>query len=115
MGIYPFEICEITSLIANLLRAQGRNELIQQYVLQPFSLQVLRPERTLAEKVLVLARASWHPQPIEQLQAKIRHTYDRYQLLQRPELQTFVASEAFFQTLQDVQTDDAKNSEFQGN
>lgn len=35
-------------------------------------------------------------------------------LLQIPELQKFIASEDFFQTLRAVQVDDAKNKEFQG-
>ena len=61
-----------------------------------------------------LARASYNKEPIEQLQLKIRHTYDLYHLLQMPEIQAFVASPEFFETLRAVQMDDAKNSEFQG-
>lgn len=111
---HPFEEREISSLITQLLQAQGRQELIEAYDLQPFSLQVLKPTRTLAEKVLALTRASYHPQSVAQLQAKIRHTYDLYQLLQMPEIQAFVAGDEFFSTLRDVQAEDAKNSEFQG-
>ncbi|MGE4234549.1 MAG: nucleotidyl transferase AbiEii/AbiGii toxin family protein [Bacteriovoracia bacterium] len=111
---YPCEIVEIESLIATYLKQSGREDLIQNFDLGSFKIQVLRPERTLAEKVLALARASYDPEPVLQLQNKIRHAYDLYQLLQHEDLQTFVSGEEFLKTLQQVQADDAKNSEFQG-
>lgn len=111
---FPHQDMLLESLITAHLRQLGREDLIARFELQPFSLQVLRPERTLAEKVLALARASWHVDPIAQLREKVRHTYDLYHLLQQPELQAFAASEAFFETLRQVQADDAKNNEFQG-
>ncbi|HEY9839832.1 MAG: nucleotidyl transferase AbiEii/AbiGii toxin family protein [Candidatus Sericytochromatia bacterium] len=111
---FPHQEVQLESLITTHLRQLGHHEAIQQFELEPFSLQVLRPERTLAEKVLALARASYHAQPLEQLQDKIRHTYDLYFLLQQPDLQAFVASKDFFGTLRLVQVDDARNSEFQG-
>lgn len=111
---YPFELREITSFIAQLLQRQGRIDVLNEYALEPFSIQVLKPIRTLAEKILALARASHHPDPIRQLQEKIRHTYDLYYLLQQPELRAFVESEAFFSMLESVQAEDANNKEFQG-
>ena len=110
----PFQEVEIQSLIAGYLRKLGREDLAQEYDLQPFTLQVLKPTRTLAEKVLALARASYAQDAFAQLREKIRHTYDLYFLLQQPELQAFVAGAEFFETLRQVQADDAKNSEFQG-
>lgn len=103
----PFSEVVLQSFIGEFLSAQGREDIMTQYGLEPFQLQVLAPSRTLAEKVLALARASSHPQPLEQLQDKIRHVYDLYCLLQRPEIQDFVTGEAFFETLRDVQADDA--------
>ncbi|PKL78145.1 MAG: hypothetical protein CVV27_03870 [Candidatus Melainabacteria bacterium HGW-Melainabacteria-1] len=111
---FPHQEVQIESLITTHLRQLGQHAAIQQFELEPFPLQVLRPERTLAEKVLALARASYHAQPLEQLRDKIRHTYDLYFLLQQPDLQAFVASEDFLGTLRLVQADDARNSEFQG-
>lgn len=111
---YPFELHSINSMIGEFLLERGRQDIIEQYELHPFMLQVLRPERTLAEKVLALARASYAPEPLAQLREKIRHAYDIYCLLQLPEMQAFVTGDEFFQTLRLVQTDDAKNSEFQG-
>lgn len=105
----------IESFIGEYLRGQNRPELIEQFDLQPFTLQVLKPTRTLTEKVLALARAARDEKdPIKQLQDKIRHTYDLYCLLQNPELQAFVMGTEFFPMLRAVQADDAKNKEFQG-
>ena len=105
----------LESFIAAYLRELGREDVIAQYDLQPFSLQVLKPTRTLVEKVLALARTSRdETNPLKQLQDKIRHTYDLYSLLQQPELQAFVAGDEFFPMLSAVQADDAKNKEFQG-
>lgn len=111
---YPFETREISSMVGQLLQTQNRQDMITQYELQPFAIQVLKPTRTLAEKVLALVRASYHPQQFEQLQSKIRHTYDLYCLLKLPEIRAFVVGADFFPTLRLVQADDAKNSEFQG-
>lgn len=112
---HPFTLYPIQSMIGQLLESQSRQDVIEAYDLQPFTLQVLEPTRTLAEKVLALARASRDKQsPLRQLQNKIRHTYDLYCLLNLAEIQDFVASTDFFETLRAVQADDAKNSEFQG-
>lgn len=111
---FPFQEVAIESLIAGHLRQLGREDLVLQYDLQPFTLQVLKPTRTLAEKVLAMARASYDKDAQAQLREKIRHTYDLYWLLQQPELQAFVAGAEFFPTLRLVQADDAKNKEFQG-
>lgn len=111
---YPFKSHAISSMIGQFLEAQGRQDVIDAYDLQPFTLQVLEPTRTLTEKVLALARASYAKDALAQLREKIRHTYDLYCLLQLPEMQAFVAGPDFFSTLRAVQADDAKNSEFQG-
>ncbi|MBF2052132.1 MAG: nucleotidyl transferase AbiEii/AbiGii toxin family protein [Candidatus Sericytochromatia bacterium] len=111
---YPFENLPIHSLIGGFLSQQGRTDILQAYDLAPFTLQVLHPTRTLAEKILALARAAYHPQPVLQLGFKIRHIYDIFCLMQQAELQDFVASSAFFDTLRAVQADDAQNTEFQG-
>lgn len=111
---FPYEEISLESLIASHLRKIGRDDLIIKFELAPFKLQVLKPTRTLTEKILALARASYHPEPLAQLQEKIRHIYDLYVLLQQPEIQTFVSGADFFPTLRAVQADDAKNSEFQG-
>ena len=68
----------------------------------------------LAEKVLALVRAGYATDPLGELRAKIRHVYDLHLLLQRPDLQAFLESTAFTDLLVQVQADDARNQEFQG-
>lgn len=111
---FPYTVISLESLITSYLQRLGRDDLIAQFELEAFPLQVLKPTRTLSEKVLALARASYHPERLIQLQDKIRHTYDVYFLMQQEEMQAFVAGSDFFPTLHAVQADDAKNSEFQG-
>lgn len=115
---YPFEERQITSFIGEFLLGQGRQDLLAEYGLEPFSLQVLSPKRTIAEKTLALARASYisdiHADPVETLRTRVRHLYDIFFLLQDADIASFVASEAFFQTLSSVKEDDSNHHEFQG-
>lgn len=115
---YPFEERQITSFIGEFLSGQGRQDLLAEYGLEPFSLQVLSPKRTIAEKTLALARASYtsdiHTDPVETLRTRVRHLYDIFFLLQDSGIASFVASEAFFQTLSSVKEDDSNHHEFQG-
>lgn len=111
---FPFQDVEINSMLGHFLKSLGREDVIQTFSLQPFKVQVLHPERTLGEKVLALARASYHSDPTAQLQNKIRHTYDLHVLMIDTQLQAFVASDRFFDTLQQVQKDDADSREFHG-
>lgn len=111
---YPYKNTPIQSFIAAFFLAQNQEELVQVYQLEPVSIQVLEPERTFGEKVLALARASYHQEPTVQLQSKIRHAYDLHILMENANLQNFVDSALFFETLKQVQTDDATSREFQG-
>jgi hypothetical protein len=88
--------------------------MIRQYGLQPFEINVVSLQRTFTEKVLALVRASYYVDPITDLQKKIRHIYDLHALLKQSEISTFMQGPAFFQSIQAVQLDDARSSEFQG-
>lgn len=111
---HPFQTETLQSMIGTYLKEQGRVDLVQQYELEPFSLQVLSPKRTFGEKVLAVIRASYHKTPIKQLQLKVRHFYDLHQMMKSPQLQGFIESDELFQILRAVQADDARNHEFQG-
>jgi hypothetical protein len=63
---------------------------------------------------MAVIRASYHLDPLAQLKEKIRHLYDLHQALQRPDMQAWLASDELFPLLDAARTDDAKNSEFQG-
>ena len=72
-----------------------RQALIAEYELNSFTVNALRPEQTLCEKIMSLVRFSYSEHPLQDLKLKIRHTYDLHKLLSDPEIQAFFQSEAF--------------------
>jgi predicted nucleotidyltransferase component of viral defense system len=112
---YPSQWQPVQSYIGQMLTRQGQQELEASYGLQPFEVLTLSLERTLVEKVLALVRAGYAPDPIAELQAKVRHVYDLHQLLQQPALQKFLNGDDFTHLVAEVRADDARNQEFQGN
>ena len=72
----PYTSMPICSLIAEYLDMIGRHDLVQGFRLIPFDINVLNIERTVAEKIMGLVRASLEENAEEQLKAKIRHIYD---------------------------------------
>jgi len=111
---HPSQWRPVQSYAGQFLTQRGERELVAQHGLAPFEVLVLALERTLVEKILALVRAGYAPDPLAELQAKIRHAYDLHQLLQQPALQDFMASPAFETLLAEVRADDARNQEFQG-
>lgn len=111
---HPNQLMEIEPYITTFLKSVNQEAFIKKYELESFQIRVLGLERTLAEKILALIRASHSEKPIEQLRNKIRHIYDIYMILQNKEMRAFLESRDFFTLLTSVQEDDAKNSEFQG-
>lgn len=111
---HPYTKMPIRSFVHDFLFNQGHGEMIAEYGLSPFLIQVLQPERTLGEKVMALARASYHATPLVQLQNKIRHAYDLHILMTTPQIQAFMGSDNFFITLSQVKQDDADSREFKG-
>ncbi len=65
-------------------------------------------------KFLALVRAGYAPDPLAELQAKIRHAYDLHQLLQQAELRDFLGSAGFAELLAEARADHARNQEFKG-
>lgn len=111
---HPNQLMEIEPYITTFLKSINQEEFIKKHELEPFQIRVLGLDRTLGEKILALIRASHSEKPLEQLKNKIRHVYDIYMILQNEEMKTFLESQDFFTLLTAVQSDDAKNSEFQG-
>lgn len=105
----PFTTRTMNSMIGEMLLTNGQNKLAGQYGLLPFEVRVLEPTRTLCEKIMSLVRFSYGENPIEDLQQKIRHTYDLHQLLQQEEFNRFFLSPAFDEMLLKVARDDVKS------
>lgn len=92
---YPFAKCTIESFLTDFLEMTGNGQLITEYDMQPFSVNVLDKRRTLAEKLVSLLRCSLAEQYIPQLEAKIRHFYDLYHLLNDGDCYSYLHSTSF--------------------
>ncbi|SMB81060.1 Domain of unknown function DUF1814 [Hymenobacter roseosalivarius DSM 11622] len=111
---HPSQWRPVQFYAGQFLTQRGEHELVAQHGLAPFEVLVLALERTLVEKILAFVRAGYAPDSLGELQAKIRHAYDLYQLFQQPALQAFLAGPEFDALLAEARADDARNQEFQG-
>lgn len=111
---YPSHRRPVQSYIGQALAVTGQTAAAAAFGLASFEVLTLALERTLVEKILALVRAGYAPDPLAELQAKVRHAYDLHQLLHQPALQVFLASEDFVALLAEACADDARNQEFQG-
>jgi len=91
----PFESRELQTLIAEVLAEKGETDLIAQYALEGFSVNVLSVRRTLVEKMLGVIKDSYNEDPVAKLSDRIRHLYDICLILKHDEYRGFVASEDF--------------------
>lgn len=92
---YPFQRRTLSSFLFDFLQAFGNSDLIEEYGMQPFSVNVLDRRRTLTEKLVSLIRCSLADLYMPQLTAKIRHFYDLHHLLQDEECRNYLYSETF--------------------
>lgn len=107
LGHYePFHEQTIKSFIYDMMRNTNQNELIAQYRLEPFTVQVLDLKRTVCEKILSLVRFSYSENPIADLKLKIRHLYDLHRILGVEKVKTFINSTDFELMINRVGQDD---------
>lgn len=104
----PFSEMQVSSYIYEMMKAKGQDELIKQYTMAPFTIQVLSKLRTLCEKIMSLVRFSRSEEPIYDLRNKIRHVYDIHQMLKDEEILQFFESSDFDDMLIKVGNDDMK-------
>jgi len=102
----PYTTKAVSSFICEMMVKTGQQAMAEEYGLQPFEVKVLEPKRTLCEKIMSLVRFSYTEEPLKDLQAKIRHTYDLHQLLKDKDLVDFFNSSAFDKMLLKVANDD---------
>ena len=89
-----------------MMKELGQRELIDEYEMNPFEVNVLSPKRTICEKIMSLVRFSYSEKPIEDLNNKIRHIYDIHILLKDKYINNFFNSVDFDKMLQKVGNDD---------
>lgn len=102
----PFTNMEISSYIYDMMKFKGPDELIEQYSMAPFFIQVLDKRRTFCEKIMSLVRFSRSDEAIYDLRNKIRHVYDIHQMLKDEEIQQFFESSRIDNMLIKVGNDD---------
>ena len=109
----PFELMELQTIIAEVLRTLGKEELIESYGLEGFSINVLSVKRTLVEKILRAIKDSYADDPEDRLADKIRHLYDICLILRDEDLRGFVEGEDF-RSLCEICIEAEKNGIFDG-
>ena len=92
---YPYLQQEIISFIAEFLLMTNRQEGIEEYGLQAFSLNILDKRRTMIEKLVSLIRFSFSENTTQAISSKIRHFYDLYYLTQDIECAEYIQSTHF--------------------
>ncbi|MCH8569418.1 MAG: nucleotidyl transferase AbiEii/AbiGii toxin family protein [Balneolales bacterium] len=96
----------VDTFIRKMIMGTAQQKMIEEYGLEPFTVNVLHLNRTLCEKIMSLVRFSFTEQPIANLKAKIRHTYDLHKLLGQEDVKVFFNSEAFDELINKVGADD---------
>ncbi|KAA6325704.1 hypothetical protein EZS27_025112 [termite gut metagenome] len=99
---YPYIKYEITSFVADYLTAINRNDLIEQYDLKPFSINILDKRRTIVEKLVSLIRFSFEDDGQKAIASKIRHFYDLYYLANDEECAKYIQSADFQKDLSEL-------------
>jgi predicted nucleotidyltransferase component of viral defense system len=92
---FPYQQCTIGSFIYDFLKKTNNSKYIEQYVLHPFTINVLKKEQTLLEKIVSLIRFSFAEETIQNISTKIRHFYDLYYLKNDSECNEFINSTDF--------------------
>ncbi|MDE6637630.1 MAG: nucleotidyl transferase AbiEii/AbiGii toxin family protein [Muribaculaceae bacterium] len=92
---YPYEKRRLVSFIYDFLTVNNSEDIIDEYDLHPFEINVLDRRRTLTEKIVSLFRASLGEDYEPNLKAKIRHFYDLHFLWEDAECKNYLTDSAF--------------------
>lgn len=100
-----FEKRHINSLCAGVLEELGQNQIITEYGLESFEINVLDKRKTLCEKVASLIRCSYGSEWKPELRSRVRHFYDIYFLLKDDECADYVKNELYDDLLSTIKYD----------
>jgi len=99
---YPYVKQEISSFMADYFTKINRQDMIEQYELKPFLINVLDKRRTIIEKLVSLIRFSFEDDIQKALAAKIRHFYDLHYLANDVECSEYINSADFQKDLSEL-------------
>ncbi len=109
-GYYePYRVHPLSTYIHDMMNEQGQGEMISEFGLQPFAVNVLEPTRTLCEKIMSLVRFSYGENPVADLRMKIRHVYDLHKMLENQGLIDFFDAKEFDAFICKVAQDDVQS------
>lgn len=103
---YPYQKVFIKSFLTEYLEKAGRNDVIKEFGMEGFEVNVLAKSRTATEKLVSLIRHSLATDYISELKAKIRHFYDLHFLWNDPECRAYLESEDFRREFHDLLSSD---------
>lgn len=98
----PFSLMPVKTLIAEFIESTEKKELIEQYELKDFCVNVLDIKRTAAEKIIGLIKASRSEDPTYELSNKIRHFYDLCMIKRCDNHKYLFASKQLYELIQIV-------------
>jgi len=90
---YPFEQKTINSFIGDYMAGNGMTNMMNEYDMLPFQLNVLSTNRTLCEKMVSLIRFSFEEDVIAGLTSKVRHFYDIFYILRNDVTQQYIQTD----------------------
>jgi len=99
---YPYIKQKFSSFLADYLTTINRQDLIEQYDLKPFEINVLDKKQTLVEKLVSLIRFSFEDDVVKSIASKIRHFYDLYYLANDKECAEYLQSSEFKKDLSEL-------------
>ncbi len=99
---YPYIKQEFSSFLADYLTTINRQDLIEQYDLKPFEINVLDKKQTLVEKLVSLIRFSFEDDVVKSIASKIRHFYDLYYLANDKDCAEYLQSSEFKKDLSEL-------------
>lgn len=94
---YPFARHSVGSFILNYLRQNKLHDIIEEYDLDEFKINVLDKRTTMTEKLVSLLRFSLGQNPVAELTSKIRHFYDIHFLAKDSECLQYINSNEFIE------------------
>ena len=97
---YPFALHKVDSFVFKYLEKENHIDIIDEYNLHSFNINVLDKRTTLTEKLVSLIRFSLSNNPIVDLNSKIRHFYDLYYLMNDQECLDYVHLTEFIKDFQ---------------
>lgn len=105
----PYEKRKVKSMIYDYLEKKNMIDVIEEFQLEPFDINVLSIKRTILDKIVSLIRMSYED-GIEELKGKTRHLYDLHLTFEF--LRDFYENKAELKRIIQLVLDDEEKSKF---